>query len=166
MSSDPNKQGQYPPPQWDNAPQRGAPYPAQPPYPPQHPNSYRVSIITLSTRWPILLTNRSCRVLLHRVTEALPRHQERWSLYLHLHTNIPTRGCTHRTTCMASIHLTHADLHRPICNTRPSQLRGSGPLLRVVTADGARCVRQTMGTIYDADADYDPDSLLRVRSLR
>lgn len=46
MSSDPNKQGQYPPPQWDSAPQRGAPYPAQPPYPAQHQNNYRVHLTT------------------------------------------------------------------------------------------------------------------------
>ena len=38
MSSDPNRQGQYPPPQWENQPQRGAyPLPPQPP-----PANYRV----------------------------------------------------------------------------------------------------------------------------
>ena len=36
MSSDPNKQGQYPPPQWDSQPSRGA-YPV-----PQQPLNYRV----------------------------------------------------------------------------------------------------------------------------
>lgn len=38
MSSDPNKQGQYPPPQWESQPQRGA-YPA----PPNPAVNYRVS---------------------------------------------------------------------------------------------------------------------------
>lgn len=90
------------------------------------------------------LANPPTRVLLlHKDTEALLQRQARWSLYLHLHiSSTRIQACTHHMTCTLNIRLIHVDLRRLICNIRPSRRQGSGPPLRVVTADGARYVGQ------------------------
>ena len=93
MSSDPNKPGQYPPPQWDSQPQRGA-YPVPP--------HYRVGTSTLATSLSRCgLANVSSQRVLNRATEVLPQHQARWLHYLLLNRAIQICDTEYPpTTCM------------------------------------------------------------------
>ena len=160
MSSDPNKPGQYPPPQWDSQPQRGA-YPVPP--------HYRVSTSTFRHHCPrTLSTNLSLqRVLLNLVTEVLHQHQARWLHYL-LHPSKATQTCDTQCLPMTCTHPTAPRTLEQWDNLtwaiRVSRHRGSERPSRVVIADGARYVDAKCTVLRMMLINADP--LLWIRSLR
>ena len=162
MSSDPNKQGQYPPPQWESQPQRGA-YPA-----PSQALNYRVRLpASSSTYLPRRISTNLALSLLPKITEVPHQHQARWSLYPHLSTRntIHIQGCILLTTCILPTRQIQEVSRRRTWDTRVSRHRGRERPSRVDTADGARYILRSI-SVAGQRADRYLDSLLGVRSIR